>query len=131
MHIEISFFFFFSTCICRNDNDERDFLFSQAWKLWKEGKPLELIDEVLGETCNFTEVTRCINISLLCVQQHPEDRPNMASVVLMLGSQTELAQPQQPSFLVEKSIVGSDYSSGKQQDFSSTNEITVTLLTPR
>ncbi|XP_021905852.1 G-type lectin S-receptor-like serine/threonine-protein kinase At4g27290 isoform X2 [Carica papaya] len=106
-------------------------LIGHAWKLWKEGKPLELIDEVLGETCNFTEVTRCINISLLCVQQHPEDRPNMASVVLMLGSQTELAQPQQPSFLVEKSIVGSDYSSGKQQDFSSTNEITVTLLTPR
>ncbi|KAK1582655.1 hypothetical protein Q3G72_017012 [Acer saccharum] len=33
-------------------------LIGQAWKLWKEGNPLELIDSVFGESCNLSEAVR-------------------------------------------------------------------------
>ncbi|GLT33587.1 hypothetical protein SLA2020_081610 [Shorea laevis] len=81
-------------------------LIGNAWRLWKEGNPSKLIDSFVLESCNLSEVLRCIHISLLCVQQHLEDqRPNMSSVVLMLGSETALGQPKEPDFLVnEKSL---------------------------
>ncbi|KDP38990.1 hypothetical protein JCGZ_00747 [Jatropha curcas] len=105
-------------------------LIGHAWKLWKEGKPLELIDVNLGESCNLTEVIRCIQISLLCVQQHPEERPSVASVVLMLGSENALPQPKQPGYFKDRGPAESDSTSGKQ-DSSSTNEMTISLLEPR
>ncbi|KAM3696576.1 hypothetical protein ACB098_06G050500 [Castanea mollissima] len=73
-----------------------------AWILWNEGRPLDLIDECLGETCTLSEVLRCIHLSLLCVQQRPEDRPSMSSVVVVLGSECALPQPKKPGFFLEK-----------------------------
>uniref|UniRef100_A0A2N9HTB4 non-specific serine/threonine protein kinase n=1 Tax=Fagus sylvatica TaxID=28930 RepID=A0A2N9HTB4_FAGSY len=58
---------------------------NESWILWNEDKPLELIDECLGKSCPLSEVLRCIHLSLLCVQQRPEDRPSMSSVVVVLG----------------------------------------------
>jgi hypothetical protein len=34
----------------------------------------------------MAEMMRCIHVGLLCVQQNAVDRPDMASVVLMLNS---------------------------------------------
>ena len=45
----------------------------------------------------MSEELRCIHLSLLCVQQRPEDRPSISSVVVMLGSENALPQPKQPS----------------------------------
>ena len=45
---------------------------------------------------------RCIHVSPLCVQQLPEDRPNMSFVVMMLGSESLLPEPKEPSFLIGK-----------------------------
>ncbi|KAJ4726192.1 S-receptor-like serine/threonine-protein kinase [Melia azedarach] len=105
-------------------------LIGHAWKLWKEGKPLELIDSFLGETSNLSEVIRCLHISLLCVQQFPEDRPSMPSVVLMLGSESSLPQPKQPGFLLDRKAFELDSSSSKPES-SSTNDITISLLEAR
>ncbi|KAJ0101131.1 hypothetical protein Patl1_04477 [Pistacia atlantica] len=89
--------------------DDNHNLIGHAWKLWNEGKQLELIDSVLGDqSCNLSEAIRCIHISLLCVQQYPEDRPNMSSVVVMLGSENELPQPKQPGFLMDRKSQGPD-----------------------
>ncbi|KAK4573987.1 hypothetical protein RGQ29_031783 [Quercus rubra] len=63
-------------------------LVEHAWKLWKEGKPLELIDTCLEDSCIPLEIVRCLQISFLCLQQHPMDRPNMSSVVMMLHGWT-------------------------------------------
>ncbi|KAK9212451.1 hypothetical protein WN943_001833 [Citrus x changshan-huyou] len=71
-----------------------------AWKLWNEGMPLQLIDACYQESCNRAEVIRCVHISLLCVQQHPDDRPSMPSVILMLGSEIVLPQPKQPGAII-------------------------------
>ncbi|KAK9209466.1 hypothetical protein WN944_001832 [Citrus x changshan-huyou] len=75
-------------------------LIGHAWKLWNEGMPLQLIDACYQESCNRAEVIRCVHISLLCVQQHPDDRPSMPSVILMLGSEIVLPQPKQPGAII-------------------------------
>ncbi|KAF2314266.1 hypothetical protein GH714_024709 [Hevea brasiliensis] len=97
-----------------------------AWTLWKEGEPSELIDPFLEQSCNLSEVIRCIQISLLCVQQHPEERPSMASVVLMLGGEKELPQPQKPGFFKDRGPTEANSSSDKLES-NSTNEITFSL----
>ena len=102
----------------------------QAWRLWNEGRPLELTDECLGQSSTLSEVLRCIHISLLCVQQCPEDRPSMSSVIVMLGSEGALPQPKQPGFFLEKDSNEAHCFSSKQEP-SSTNEITITLLGAR
>lgn len=44
-------------------------------------------------------------MGLLRVQQRPEDRPSMSSVLLMLGSETaSLLQPKQPGFFTDRNV---------------------------
>ncbi|GLT51477.1 hypothetical protein SLA2020_248840 [Shorea laevis] len=105
-------------------------LIGHAWKLWKEGNPLELAAESLGECFTLSEVIRCIHISLLCLQQDPEDRPPMSSVVMMLGSEIKLPQPKQPGFLLERTALEMDSSTSKH-DSTTINEITHTCLEAR
>uniref|UniRef100_A0A7N2L1X5 non-specific serine/threonine protein kinase n=1 Tax=Quercus lobata TaxID=97700 RepID=A0A7N2L1X5_QUELO len=107
-------------------------LLGYAWRLWIEDRPTELIDEflILGDSCILFEVLRYIHVGLLCVQQRPEDRPNISSVVLMLSSGNSLPNPGQPGFYTEKAPLAEHYSSRKLEA-SSTNEITFTLLEAR
>ncbi|MBA0705539.1 hypothetical protein Golax_017730, partial [Gossypium laxum] len=71
-------------------------LLGHAWTLWMGKRPLELIDTAFGDLYNATEVLRCINVALLCVQQSPPDRPNMSLVLLMLCGDSVLPRPKQP-----------------------------------
>lgn len=99
--------------------------------MWNQGKHLQLIDSSLENSCNPSEVMRCIHIGMLCVQQYPEDRPTMLLVVQSLGSENILPQPKLPSFLMDnKSNEQPDPSSNKPQS-TSTNEITISELEPR
>ncbi|XP_040367749.1 G-type lectin S-receptor-like serine/threonine-protein kinase At4g27290 isoform X5 [Rosa chinensis] len=107
--------------------DDSHNLIGNAWRLWNEGRPLELIDSWLKSLCDLSEVLRCIQVSLLCVQHHPENRPSMASVVIMLGSDIALAQPKQPGFLLEKEHEVSPRIGNEL----STNEISISLLEAR
>ncbi|XP_027926286.1 G-type lectin S-receptor-like serine/threonine-protein kinase At4g27290 [Vigna unguiculata] len=111
-----------------NQNHSQN-LIGHAWELWKKGRPLELVDKSL-ENSNFqSQILHCLHVSLLCVQQNPDDRPGMSSVLLMLVSEVELPEPKQPGFFGKYSGEG-DSSTSKQQQ-SSTNEITITLLEAR
>ncbi|BAT92852.1 hypothetical protein VIGAN_07170000, partial [Vigna angularis var. angularis] len=67
-------------------------LIGHAWKLWKENDPTKLVDMYLEDSYVVSEALRCIQVGLLCLQHHPNDRPNMASVVVMLTNETILAQ---------------------------------------
>jgi hypothetical protein len=104
------------------------FHFFQAWKLWIEGKPMELIDELVGYSCTLSSALRHIHVGLLCVQQRPEDRPNMSSVVQMLTSEILLPKPKQPGFFTDSATA--DSSSSKHVTCSA-NEITNTVLEAR
>uniref|UniRef100_A0A2N9H2X2 Receptor-like serine/threonine-protein kinase n=1 Tax=Fagus sylvatica TaxID=28930 RepID=A0A2N9H2X2_FAGSY len=52
-------------------------LLGHAWRLWIEDRPIELIDDTVGDF-TISEVLRCIHVGLLCVQKRQEDRPNMS-----------------------------------------------------
>ena len=64
------------------------------------------------------------------MQQHAEDRPSMASVVLILCNEISLPQPKEPGFYRDKGPLESESSSTKKES-SSTNEITFSLLDDR
>ncbi|MQL84469.1 hypothetical protein Taro_016954 [Colocasia esculenta] len=57
-----------------------------VWDHWTNGTVQDIVDPSLGGQYPGDEVRRCIHIGLLCVQEAPEDRPTMTSVVLMLSS---------------------------------------------
>ncbi|RDY03180.1 G-type lectin S-receptor-like serine/threonine-protein kinase, partial [Mucuna pruriens] len=111
--------------------DQNYNLIGQAWRLWKEGIPDQLIDASLMDSCNIYEVVRCIQVALLCLQLHPDNRPNMISVVVMLSSTNVLSQPKIPSFLIKStSIIEGEKSSGKQNSLS-INEVTISMINAR
>ncbi|XP_065862216.1 G-type lectin S-receptor-like serine/threonine-protein kinase At4g27290 [Euphorbia lathyris] len=104
-------------------------LIGHAWELWKEGKSLEFVDSLVGESSDLSQVMRCIHISLLCVQQHADERPSMGSVILMLSSEISLPQPKEPGFL--KDSKGSFYFESSSSNIESTNDVSFSLLHPR
>ncbi|KAK4420698.1 G-type lectin S-receptor-like serine/threonine-protein kinase [Sesamum alatum] len=79
-------------------------LLGHAWLLWKENKTLELMDECLNDTFVESEVKRCVQVGLLCVQKNAEDRPIMSSVLFMLGTEGAiLPEPKEPGFFMKGS----------------------------
>ncbi|XP_062087401.1 receptor-like serine/threonine-protein kinase SD1-8 [Humulus lupulus] len=108
-------------------------LLGYAWNLWKEGKALEIVDSSVGDSYSASEVMRCIQVGLLCVQERAEDRPTMSTVVLMLSSETAtMPQPKNPGFCLDRSPMETDSSTSKQEDQSFTvNRLTVTVLDGR
>ena len=95
-----------------------------------EGRSMELIDKTIAESSNPSEVLRSIEVGLLCVQQSPEDRPDMSSVVLVLGNEGALPKPKQPSFFPKRNFIGADVSSSSYPT-SSTNDLTATEIVAR
>ncbi|GLT83428.1 hypothetical protein SLE2022_017180 [Rubroshorea leprosula] len=105
-------------------------LLGHAWMSWIEGRPMVLIENVLSGLTTPSEVLRCIHIGLLCVQQRPEDRPDMLSVLLMLRGESALPEPKQPGFFTGRNLPVV-VSSGCRRRFSSINEVSITQLDAR
>jgi hypothetical protein len=112
----------------QSNQQKVDFHFFQAWKLWIEDKSIKLVDELVGDLCNISDVLRHIHVGLLCVQQRLEDRPNMSSVVQMLSSESLLPKPKQPGFFTDSHE--GDSSSNTYGNIS-INEITTTVFEGR
>ncbi|XP_006356901.1 G-type lectin S-receptor-like serine/threonine-protein kinase SD1-1 isoform X1 [Solanum tuberosum] len=111
--------------------DHNHNLLGHVWILFKESRVMEVIDAQLRQSCNQSEVQRSAHVSLLCVQQCPEDRPSMASVVLMLGSDVTLPLPKEPGFFNGRSqSTEADTSSSKHGE-TSVNELSITQLDAR
>ncbi|TYJ14506.1 hypothetical protein E1A91_A10G123000v1 [Gossypium mustelinum] len=89
-----------------NDSGEIEHLPSHTWKNWKEGTSENLINPMLRNSSNSKEeIIRCNHIGLLCVQELAAKRPTMASVVLMLNTNSlSLPLPLQPAFLMYGNI---------------------------
>ncbi|XP_071934963.1 receptor-like serine/threonine-protein kinase SD1-8 isoform X1 [Coffea arabica] len=107
-------------------------LLAHAWKLWREGRGLEVMDSAAGELYSTVDVMRCIHAGLLCVQEHAEDRPNMGTVVLMLSSESaSLPQPKHPGFCLGRRPHDTTSSSSRQDESCTVNQLTVTILDGR
>ncbi|XP_057794357.1 cysteine-rich receptor-like protein kinase 44 [Salvia miltiorrhiza] len=69
-------------------------LLTHAWRNWREGTSGNIIDPTLMATSkSHPDMLKCVHIALLCVQQNPDDRPTVASVVLMLNTCSSLTLP--------------------------------------
>ncbi|VFQ85393.1 unnamed protein product [Cuscuta campestris] len=122
---------------------------TQAWSMWNKGAALELIDPTMPLAGSTSDVTRCIHIALLCVQENAENRPTMASVVLMLSSSSlALSRPARPAYTLHSTthqysslsplssshISRSASSKGRGQDDdkqSSRNQVSISEFEPR
>nr|AJP61104.1 SRKp [Arabidopsis halleri] len=115
-----------------NSSQENNLL-SYAWRNWKEGKGLEIVDPIIIDSSSSSvstfrphDVLKCIQIGLLCVQEFAEDRPSMSLVVLMLGSETAtIPQPKPPGFCVGRSPFEHD------GDSWTVNQITASVIEAR
>ncbi|KAM3319244.1 hypothetical protein P3S67_006444 [Capsicum chacoense] len=106
-------------------------LLNFPWKLWREGRGLELMDPCLSQSCVTTEITKCIHLGLLCVQQDPADRPTMSSVVFVLENDPyTLPQPSQPAFSIGRIVVRSAQPPSDDQ-LCSVNEVALSILSAR
>ncbi|KAH7858544.1 hypothetical protein Vadar_025145 [Vaccinium darrowii] len=123
--------------------EHAEHLISYAWKKWRRGKALRLVDVTLAGGSK-SEKMRCIHIGLLCVQENVAKRPTMGAVVLMFNSfSMSLPLPSKPAFLVERSIepntaLGNQFPSATSSHHStehpanvSVNEVSITDPYPR
>ncbi|CAH8272981.1 unnamed protein product [Arabidopsis lyrata] len=107
-------------------DDSPSNLVTHAWKLWRTGSQLELVDPTIGESSPSNEaIIRCIHIALLCVQEDPADRPMLPAIVVMLTSNTDtLPVPRAPGFCLS--------SISEQSTIPcSNNDVSITDLDPR
>ncbi|KAF3954336.1 hypothetical protein CMV_020305 [Castanea mollissima] len=99
-----------------------------AWRLWKEGKGLEIIDPLLMESGQTIEVLKCMHIGLLCVQEDPADRPTILSVVVLLGNESvPLPEPKHPALAISRVIQIDQLSAANP----SVNELTLSNVSPQ
>ncbi|KAG6392271.1 hypothetical protein SASPL_146485 [Salvia splendens] len=67
--------------------------------MWSEGTGLSFVEESIASRETEEEMVRCIQIGLLCIQQHPMDRPSIEILLSMLSRDiVELPVPNQPVF---------------------------------
>ncbi|KAK7395568.1 hypothetical protein VNO78_16130 [Psophocarpus tetragonolobus] len=78
-----------------------DSLLKFVWGHWKDETPLNTLDPKLKDNYSNIEVIKCIQIGLLCVQENPDGRPTMVTIVSYLSSHLiESPFPQEPTFLL-------------------------------
>ncbi|XP_010476090.1 PREDICTED: G-type lectin S-receptor-like serine/threonine-protein kinase At4g11900 [Camelina sativa] len=95
-------------------NDQNHSLISYAWESWCDTKGVSIVDEeALGDSYSSKEAMRCVHIALLCVQDHPKDRPTISQIVYMLSYDHDLPDPKQSTFTnvlnCSQRLVPSDY----------------------
>ncbi|KAK8467433.1 hypothetical protein PHAVU_007G049500 [Phaseolus vulgaris] len=83
-----------------SNRENMDDLLSFAWRNWKEGKAINIVDPSLNSNSR-NEMLKCIHIGLICVQENLVDRPTMANIMLMLNSYSlSLPIPGEPAFYI-------------------------------
>ncbi|KAF7074203.1 hypothetical protein CFC21_079108 [Triticum aestivum] len=74
-----------------------------SWNKWNEEKTEELPDSSIIDT-SPDEVLLCVHVALLCIQENPNDRPCMSSVVFVLeNGSTTLTTPNCPAYFARRS----------------------------
>ena len=94
------------------------------------------MDPVIVDTCQMSEVVRCIHIGRLCVQEDPIERPTFSTILMMLISNNViLPVPQRPGFVIQarpkKDLSDSNQSTMTKCTIRSVGDVSVTDLYPR
>lgn len=103
--------------------EEGKSLLEYTWDCWRESGGADLLDQDISSSGSDSEVARCVQIGLLCIQQQALDRPNIAQVMSMLTTEMDLPEPKQPVFALQIQESDSD-----SKTMYSVNEITQTAI---
>ncbi|KFK30809.1 hypothetical protein AALP_AA6G028600 [Arabis alpina] len=108
-------------------------LVTYSWRLWSNGTPLELVDPSFRDNYQTTEITRCIHIALLCVQEKAKDRPTMSAIIHMLSTRSMLLVPRPPGFYFRSKHEQVDRASSSTEvsALCSVNDASITSLALR
>lgn len=124
---------------CFTNGETTEDLLSYAWRNWREGTALNIVDPLLLAVSQY-EIMRCIHVALSCVQENVSERPTMATVIVSLASYTlTLPVPSQPGFHHnnDNSIIGQGRSAAESDQSKnnsigwSNNEVSITELDAR
>ncbi|KAK8612542.1 hypothetical protein V6N13_092655 [Hibiscus sabdariffa] len=99
---------------------------SQVWEFSKAGKAMEVVDSTLGDSYTTDEMLKCIQIGMLCLQEHATHRPTMSTVVSMLSNEATLPSPEQPAFIEREIHKGDEISSSER--INSVNAVSITMI---
>ncbi|KAL0890008.1 hypothetical protein Bca101_013991 [Brassica carinata] len=114
-----------------SDDEDSENLLTWVWRSWREDTIQSVIDPSLNRGSR-NEILRCIHIGLLCVQESAATRPTMASVALMLNSDSfTLPTPTLPAFVLESVMPANVSSSSTEELQMSSSDVTVSVLSPR
>ncbi|VAH53711.1 unnamed protein product [Triticum turgidum subsp. durum] len=104
-------------------------LVSCAWNLWADGRVRDFMDTAVMESYSLDEVSKCIHVGLLCVQDSSSARPHMSSVVSMLDSEAmPRAAPEQPVYFAR---INYESSEAMEDTENSANGVSLTALEGR
>ncbi|WVY96353.1 hypothetical protein V8G54_028504 [Vigna mungo] len=110
----------------------------KVWREWKNERPMGILDQNMKENYCESEVVRCLQIGLLCVQENPNIRPTMGRVVSYINNHSlELPSPQEPAFFlhgIDKRAMQQGSSSSISANSSmpfSVNEMSTSNFYPR
>ncbi|CAB4265203.1 unnamed protein product [Prunus armeniaca] len=93
-----------------NLNVDAQSLLDWAYKLYKKGRSLEIMDPTLASSAVTEQVAMCIQMGLLCIQGDPQLRPTMHRVVVILSKKpSNLEEPTRPG------VPGSRYRRSRRQ----------------
>ncbi|XP_048317901.2 G-type lectin S-receptor-like serine/threonine-protein kinase At1g11410 [Ziziphus jujuba] len=108
-------------------------LIGHIWELWKGGRVLDIVDPILCQPFSAQEeISKCIHIGLLCVQEGATHRPTMSAVISMLANDTTLPPPNTPAFIFnQKTSHNADASTSRSGEAASLNSVTITTLEAR
>ncbi|KAH9606665.1 hypothetical protein KSS87_014875, partial [Heliosperma pusillum] len=75
-------------------------LLGYVWQQWNEENDISVIDPIIAYQGFEAEISKCIHVGLLCVQEYAQDRPDMADVITKLSasSTANFQKPKQPGF---------------------------------
>ncbi|KAK4726260.1 hypothetical protein R3W88_031177 [Solanum pinnatisectum] len=116
-----------------NKEDKFDDLLVHAWKLWKDGRAMELVDpSLIGDSNSMSKIMRCIHIGLLCVQIDLDGRPTTTLISHILSTDsTILSEPNQPASFKDYSRLGNIDQLKSNFILSSSFEELITEIYPR
>ncbi|KAL9998824.1 putative protein kinase RLK-Pelle-DLSV family [Helianthus debilis subsp. tardiflorus] len=118
-------------------------LLDWAYKLYKKGKSLEILESRLAASADPEQVCACIQIGLLCTQSDPKQRPTMRGVVLMLNKKpSALDEPNRPGIpgtryrrshrsATSSSAAGTSGASSSHASTATTTSTTMVATTPK
>ncbi|GLJ22406.1 hypothetical protein SUGI_0421780 [Cryptomeria japonica] len=76
------------------------YLLEWAWRLYKGGNIMSIVDSTVSERCPEEQALRCIHVGFVCVQADAALRPPISNVMMMISnSSVTLPNPTKPAFL--------------------------------